>query len=279
MIGVKEWANFFTPEGLDGVECLRAHFMRRRFQVHAHDGYAVGVITSGALGFEYRGERLVATTGIVNTVVPGEPHTGEAAGEVGWSYRMLYLDAALVRSMLQEADVKSGDIIFTPGIVHDASLAARIATAHRLLEEGQLSVLARQSLMRSLVVAWMIRHGRETRPGRTLSFDPTQALHRVRQKLEDEYAEDVSLEELADLAGLSPWHLNRAFRQVYGLPPHRYQTMIRVRQAKSLLLSGARVVDAALETGFYDQSHLTRHFTPQIGVSPGLYRKSVQEKR
>ncbi len=276
---VKELANFFAVHGLEGVECLHAHYLKHRFRTHSHTGYALGVITAGALGFDYRGEHLVASTGTINTVVPGEPHTGEAAGESGWSYRMLYLQENIVRSILHEADIVIQDIVFTPGLVHDSTLAQDVATAHSLFEHGSLSLLSRQSLIRRLVIQWIQRHGQGKTQHHTAASGTSPALERVRQKLEDEYEQDISLEELALMAHVSPWHLNRAFRFAYGLPPHRYQTMVRVRHAKNLLLSGVKVADAALAVGFYDQSHLTRYFISQVGVSPGRYSKSVQEKR
>ena len=74
---------------------------------HTHEGYAVGVVESGALGFAYRGESLVAGPGTVNLGVPGEPHTGFTTSEEGWTYRMFYLDAKLMEHVAsQVADQK-----------------------------------------------------------------------------------------------------------------------------------------------------------------------------
>jgi AraC-like DNA-binding protein len=81
----------------------------------------------------------------------------------------------------------------------------------------------------------------------------------------------VTLRALARFAGLSAFHLCRVFREAVGMPPHAYQTQIRVRRAKSLLAAGVPIARAAAEAGFYDQSHLTRHFKRIVGLTPGRY--------
>ena len=81
---------------------LHARYMRQQFARHAHDDFPVGVIEAGALGFEYRGEHLIAPEGSVNLANPGEAHTGRAAAETGWTYRMFYLDLGLMRRIAAE---------------------------------------------------------------------------------------------------------------------------------------------------------------------------------
>jgi hypothetical protein len=55
------------------------------------------------------------------------------------------------------------------------------------------------------------------------------------------------------------------------MTPHAYQLQIRVRRAKTLLLAGTPIAQAAGEAGFWDQAHLTRHFKRTIGVTPARY--------
>ena len=85
----------------------------------------------------------------------------------------------------------------------------------------------------------------------------------------------MTLRELARQAGLTPYHLCRVFRQATGMAPRDYPIQIRVRRAKTLLLAGSPVAQAAAEAGFCDQAHLTRRFKRIIGLSPGRYRASL----
>jgi AraC-like DNA-binding protein len=92
--------------------------------------------------------------------------------------------------------------------------------------------------------------------------------------LAENFAEDISLAELATLAGVDRFHLLRAFRRCLGLPPHLYQTQLRLRHAKRLLLAGELPAIAAAAVGFADQSHLIRKFKAAYGVTPGQYLRS-----
>ncbi len=68
-------------------------------------------------------------------------------------------------------------------------------------------------------------------------------------------------------------HLTRIFRQQVGMPPYAYLTYRRVEEAKKLLQQQWPLTQTALETGFADQSHLTRQFKRMLGVTPGAYRR------
>ncbi len=89
----------------------------------------------------------------------------------------------------------------------------------------------------------------------------------------ENYADNVSMERLAQIANLSPFHLNRVFCSELGMPPHAFQTQVRIIKAKELLHRGWSISRVASVAGFADQSHLTRHFKRLIGVTPGEYRK------
>jgi AraC-like DNA-binding protein len=98
-----------------------------------------------------------------------------------------------------------------------------------------------------------------------------RAVDLVRDYLRDNYAENVSLEELARRANLSPYHLNRIFSREVGLPPHRYQIGVRVSRARELLARGTPITRVVTETGFADHSHLTRTFKRLVQVPPSKY--------
>ena len=96
---------------------------------------------------------------------------------------------------------------------------------------------------------------------------------RTMEYLDAHYAEEVTLQELAGVAYLSPFHLARVFRQVVGMSPHAYQTKLRLARAKTLLEQGYELSYVAHETGFFDQTHFTKQFKRYSLVTPGAYRK------
>ena len=106
---------------------------------------------------------------------------------------------------------------------------------------------------------------------------PPRALRRVREYVEAHLDETISVQALADIAGLSMFHFARAFKQSEGLTPHEYLVQCRVRHAKDLLAStDLPLSEIALASGFADQSHCARRFREHVGTSPSNYRWSMR---
>jgi AraC-like DNA-binding protein len=96
---------------------------------------------------------------------------------------------------------------------------------------------------------------------------------RVCERLRAHTAERVSLDELASVARLSKFYLLRAFRRVHGVTPHAYQMQLRLAHAWRLVAEGLPLTRATYDAGFADQSHLTRRFAAQFGVTPARYAR------
>lgn len=96
-------------------------------------------------------------------------------------------------------------------------------------------------------------------------------LEEVRAFIERHYAERLTLEDLAEQAGLSVFRFVTLFRRRFGVAPYRFLSMVRVRAAQQLLIEGTPSAIAAIEVGFCDQSHLCRHFRSICGTTPGQF--------
>lgn len=109
---------------------------------------------------------------------------------------------------------------------------------------------------------------------------PTQGLapwqqRRAAQMLLDQLERDTTLAELAASCGLSLSHFSRAFRQSFGLPPHRWLLRERVRRAAHLLTTTSQPIDQiAVACGFVDQSHLSRVFRKMMHLPPAAWRRA-----
>lgn len=100
------------------------------------------------------------------------------------------------------------------------------------------------------------------------------AARRVQHYLERHASENVPLPGLAALAGLSVHHFVRAFKQTFGMPPHRYLLQLRVERARNLLVrTNLPLSEIALKLGFADHSHFTRHFRRLAGIAPSHLRR------
>ena len=271
----QESTHVSTIPFLGGVDMLRARFVTQSFSRHFHEGFAVGCIVDGAMRFNYRGEGVVAARGQVNLVVPGEAHDGHGADREGWAYRMFYLRPEALLEAAGALMNRPGLPHFRKGVLDDPGLAGNIDRTHRLLESPDVSTIEKETRLLGLLTSWISRHADErgTWPegGRE-----HWAVNRALEIIHDRFSEDISLTELAGLAGLSPFHLVRVFEKQVGVTPHCYLTQTRVERARQRLAGDGRMADIALECGFSDQPHLTRLFKRQTGVTPGKYRKILQ---
>jgi transcriptional regulator GlxA family with amidase domain len=102
------------------------------------------------------------------------------------------------------------------------------------------------------------------------------AIERVLRHIEQHLGQPLTLAELAELAGLSMWRFATVFRHQVGVSPHRYICRLRVERAQALMREGISAAAAASEAGFYDQSHLSRHFKNMYGMTPGQYLSAAR---
>jgi AraC family transcriptional regulator len=99
---------------------------------------------------------------------------------------------------------------------------------------------------------------------------------RVADYIEDHLDEEIRLQQLAEVAQLSRYHFARAFKQSFGVPPHRYHMSRRMERAKTLLEIPARsVTEVGLMLGLAETSSFTTSFRRSVGITPSDYRRSV----
>ncbi|HET8841375.1 MAG TPA: AraC family transcriptional regulator [Ktedonobacteraceae bacterium] len=273
---MQERTKFWHDTNLSNLELLHATYVTHAFAPHIHEGYAVGIIEQGAEQFRYRRKLYVAPAGSVVIINPGEMHTGSSAAENGWTYRMLYPSIELLQRAAIELAGKPQDVpFFAEPVVEDAEVMTEILLTHRAMEEGT-PTLERESRFLWAMTRLIVRHADASPQLRPLTKEHT-AIQRARSYLDECYAENISLQELARAANLSPFYFLRAFKNQMNLPPHAYQIQVRISRARQLLLAGTSCVDTALAVGFADQSHFTKHFKRIVGVPPGVYSGSRQK--
>lgn len=105
---------------------------------------------------------------------------------------------------------------------------------------------------------------------------PKYCLKRVLDYIEENLAEDLSLSQLAGLAGMSPHYFSELFKQSTGRAPHSYVLWQRIERAKQQLMNPERsVIEAGLEAGFQNASHFARMFRKLVGTSPSSFRADL----
>lgn len=274
-----EKVNFWLLPELHNLELLHAKYTQHSFARHMHEGFAIGVIEQGGLKFSYRGKMNVAAPGCINLVIPGEAHDGAAASPEGWTYRMFYLDSAVMEQAVYEISGETEKLpFFAAGVIQDNPMANFIRNFHVRLEREKdgMPLIEQESILLAMLTEFIMRHATQTVHVKPLVAD-NRAVAVAREYIEDTYTQNFSLQELSLLCRLSPFHLLRTFKESVGVPPHVYLKQVRIKRAKALLAQGFSLSYAAQETGFADQSHFARQFKQITGITPKIYSNIVQE--
>lgn len=269
-----EQARLWRVPDLGDLEVGTATFVTHQFVPHTHPNVLIAVVEEGIEGFSHRGADHTVPTGSLFVINAGEVHTGYPVGRQRCTYRMIHVpEASLQTAAADLAGRRQGTPYFPAPVVDDPALTAHLRELLGLLEQPA-GTLERESHLLRALAPLITRHSQQRPAVQSLGRE-AQAVRRVRDYIEAHSADNLSLEQLAQLAGLNSFHLLRAFRQEYGLPPHAYCTQLRVTRAKDLLAQGESIAQVAFETGFVDQSHLNRHFKRRLGLTPGQYQQGL----
>lgn len=271
------------------IEVMRAHFVTHRYHRHSHETYSFGVTESGAQTFTCRGARRTSTTGMVMAFNPDDPHDGHATNSLGFTYSIVYIPEAAVTDVLGDRlGRRAGAPLFAEPVLHDRAAADALRRLSAAMIGGQRLAVdeLRDAAIRALVRCTPLRTGTDVDSADTVATglgtgrlpEPARrdaGVLRVRDLLREEYAREIGADELAAVAGCSRFALYRAFVTGYGMSPGDYQRQLRLRAARTLLARGLSPAQAAAETGFADQAHLTRWFGRCYGITPARYRAAV----
>lgn len=280
-------ARLLCPADLPGLEFCLARNSSEIQPRHVHDSLVVGVVTAGVRRIETARGRTLVLQGEVFAIAPGMAHA--CAPEGG---PCSYVAFSIKGEALPGADADALPLRQNaPELARDLLRLAECC-------EVSASALERQSLLAcALERLFDAPFGGTPFGGTPSNGGPSgarphapnaggsgperlaDAVLRAKALLTEEPERDMSLPELAAACGADMYALHRAFTRLVGLPPHAFQTHLRLRRAKELLRAGETPTDAALAAGFCDQSHMHRHFTRLVGFTPALYASAHKARR
>lgn len=251
--------------GIEAVTFTSDHAFPR----HSHEQFGIGVIDFGAHRSWSAVGAVSAHPGDVIMVNPGEMHDGAPVAGAARGWRMIYLNAEWVDR--EAEDGCAGRIEIVRPVARDAKLAQAFNRLFAAITSSCTDRLATEESLISTIMMLLRSHT----TARPIANGGSTCVAKALQRLDDAANEQVSLAELAAVAGLSRFKLLRSFAREVGITPHAYLIQRRLAAARRLLASGHTPVQAAMQAGFADQSHLTRAFVRYFGVTPARYRAAV----
>ena len=239
---------------------------------HAHEEFQIVLSRSVPYEFSYRRSNTILPPRHLGVIQSGEPHASRSEDFTGQTLRLMFFSPEIsftAAEMLQEYQSP----VLSNLVISDAAIVEQFLHMHTTLTEKS-SQLECETLIFGFLIQLILRCAEN--PPNLQEWQEPAIVKQVRDYLQDNYAENVSLSQLAEIVDRSPAHLVRVFSAEVGLPPHVYQTQIRIARAKTLLMQGYAIVDVAQATGFADHAHFSRKFKQLNGVTPKVYRQNVK---
>lgn len=257
------------------IETYRLKGIVQPFPNHFHDHYVIGFMENGERLLSCRNKEYNLKRGDIILFHPGENHGCAQIDGGTMDYRGFNISKA---TMLELSEAATGNRIlpgFSQTVIQDIELTAYLRPLHRMVMQGS-SEFEKEEYLLLLITSLLQKYGQ---PFDCSLPECREEIDQACIFIKEHYTEHLCLNQICEYAGLSKSTLLRAFTKSKGITPYRYLETIRINEAKKLLEKGVTPIEAAMSTGFSDQSHFTNFFRMFIGLSPGVYREIFQKKQ
>ena len=236
------------------------------FRKHSHDEYSIALVTGGESLFRFVNDEFIIQRGQLVIIGPNIAHQCSPKSISEWSFYMLHVSSLWI----QETGF-------------DIDELANFAISDLLTEEyNRIEHCFKRACMNKedaveniiLIIESAFSQQLTIEIEHSCSDTDEPILASVYEHIGEHYKEMIPLEELVKKSGMDRYTLIRKFNKRYNTTPHSWQIMLRVNEARNMLEKGCSISEAALEVGFYDQSHFSKVFKETYGVTPKHFVKS-----
>lgn len=268
-----DWIKTRSLPHLEGVRTLAANFIsEHNAPRHVHEEYVFGLAVEGATEIDcgHCGEKHVLQPNDLLLTEAHEVYSSRSLGKPPWRNFSLSISKEKLSLLLDSAaDGKRINLPhFTKGAVKNDELRRLFLKLHDSLNRDE-ATLEQETLLLEWIVSIQETYASELNRFQSRRvYSETAAIRRVREFIRENVGENINLQTLAEIARLSPFHLNRVFSAQVGLPPHEFQNHLRINKALNLIAQKKSFAEIAYSTGFSDQSHFNRFFKRYMGVTP-----------
>ena len=256
------------------IEAYSLEGVVQTFPNHFHDHYVIGYIEAGQRCLSCKNRDYIVGEGNVVLFNPGDNHTCAPRDNSTLDYRGFNIPVGTMLDLSEEITGKREMPVFSENVVFDKEVACYLCPLHEMIVKGSGEFAKEENLL--LLVSLIIQ--RYGQPFMECMPECSAEIEKACEFMEEHYSEHIYLDQICRCAGLSKSTLLRAFTKTKGITPYRYLETIRINKAKKLLEAGLTPIEAAMRTGFSDQSHFTNYFGSFIGLAPGMYREIFMNK-
>jgi len=250
------------------VEAYSFKGIMQKFPNHFHDYYVIGFIESGERCLSCKNKEYTVEPGDLLLFNPRDNHTCEQTDGRTLDYRCINVPVETMNRAAFEITGKEYLPYFATTVVFHSELVPLLRELHMIIMEEERGF--RKEEIFFFLLEQLIKEFSEEGIEPSLA-EENRETRIICNFLEENYMKNITLDELSELTGLSKYYLLRSFTKQKGISPYRYLETIRIDRAKKLLEKGVLPIEAALQTGFTDQSHFSNFFKKFIGLTPKQY--------
>ena len=251
------------------LESYRFEGTQQPFPNHFHEYYVIGFVESGERCLSCKNNEYAIQKGNVLLFNPGDNHACVQNDGGTLDYRGFNISKEVMLDLTEEVTGKRELPGFSENVIFDEEVSCYLHPLHEMVMKGLCDFGKEENLL--LLISMLIQ--RYGQPFENCIPECRGEIEKACRFMEQHFAERIYLDQICRYAGLSKSTLLRAFTKSKGVTPYSYLENIRIGEAKKLLEQGFPPIEAALRTGFSDQSHFTNYFNRFIGLSPGVYRE------
>lgn len=255
------------------LEAYRFKGIVQPFPNHFHEYYVIGFVEGGKRALSCKNKEYTIEKGDIVLFNPGDNHACvQSSGS--FDYLGLNIGKETMLNLAEEITGKRELPGFSKTVIADEEAVCCLRTLHEMIMKGIGGFGKEEALF--LLLSMLIRNYGQ--PFESCIPECRQEIEKACEYMDGHFTEHIYLDQVCRYAGLSKSTLLRAFTKAKGITPYRYLETIRINEAKRLLGEGVLPTDAAIQTGFVDQSHFTNYFSSFIGLAPGAYREIFSSK-
>lgn len=251
------------------IEAYRFEGTRQPFPNHFHEYYVIGFVEEGQRVLSCKNKEYSIKRGNIILFNPGDNHACVQSDGGTFDYRGFNIPKNTMLDLAKEITGKRELPGFSKNVICDDEITCYLRPLHEKVMSGNSDLGKEESLL-FLISALIQNYGQ---PFEGCVPECRQEIEKACEFIRKHFNERIYLNQICRHTGLSKSTLLRAFTKSKGITPYRYLETIRINEAKELLGKGALPIEAAMQTGFTDQSHFTNYFNSFIGLAPGAYRE------
>lgn len=256
------------------IEAYRFEGIMQPFPNHFHEYYVIGFIEDGERCLSCRNQEYTIAKGNIVLFNPGDNHACVQSDDGTLDYRGFNITKEVMLDLAEEVTGRRELPGFSKTVIFDEEATCYLHPLHELVMKGSCEFGKEENLL--LLISLLIQ--RYGQPFESCIPECRKEIEKACDFMKQHFPDRIYLDQICRYADLSKSTLLRAFTKSKGVTPYSYLENIRIGKAKELLEQGVPPIEAAMQTGFSDQSHFTNYFNRFIGLAPGLYRDIFLEK-